>query len=205
LASAGLFCLVYGFSNAESHSWSSVSTWGFLVASALLLAAFCFWQTRTAHPLLPLRILLHRDRGAAYLAMLVAGASIFGISLFLTYYLQQVLGLSPVRTGLAFLPMSLAIMSTATTGASVLVPRFGPKLVVSAGMLLGGSGALWLSRLDVDSSYAGHVLPPLILAGFGLGAVMATAMSQATVGVAHSEAGAASALVNTMQQVGGSL
>ncbi|WEH30775.1 MFS transporter [Streptomyces sp. AM 3-1-1] len=205
LASAGLFCLVYGFANAETHTWSSVSTWGFLVASALLLAAFCFWQTRTAHPLLPLRILLHRDRGAAYAAMLVAGASIFGISLFLTYYLQQVLGLSPVRTGLAFLPMSGAIMVTATTGASVLLPRFGPKLVVSVGMLLGGIGALWLSRLDVDSSYAGHVLPPLVIAGLGMGAVMATAMSQATAGVAHSDAGAAGALVNTMQQVGGSL
>lgn len=205
LASAGLFCLVYGFANAETHSWSAFATWGFLLASAVLLAAFTFWQSRARHPLMPLRILLHRDRGAAYVSMLIAGASIFGISLFLTYYLQQVLGFSPVQTGLAFLPMSFSIMLTATTGTSVLLPRFGAKVVVSAGMLLGVGGMVWLTGLGTDSGYAGHVLPPLIVAGLGMGAIMATAMSQATAGVGHQDAGVAGAMVNTMQQVGGSL
>ncbi|MEV0844716.1 MFS transporter [Streptomyces sp. NPDC049954] len=205
LASAGLFCLVYGFADAETHSWSAFATWGFLVASAILLSAFVAWQTKARHPLLPLRVVLDRNRGAAFASMLIVGAGIFGISLFLTYYLQQVLQFSPVQTGLAFLPMSASIMVTATTSASVLLPRFGPKVVVCTGMLFGAAGLLWLTRLGTDSGYASHVLPGLIVAGLGMGAVMATAMSRANSGVAREDAGVAGAMVNTMQQVGGSL
>lgn len=122
LVSAGLFCLVYGFSNAETHDWSSAATWGFLAAGAALLAAFTWWQTRSPHPLLPLRVLLDRNRGASFISVLLLGAGMFGVFLFLTYYLQQTLGYTPIETGLAFLPMIAALMIASTIATTVLVP-----------------------------------------------------------------------------------
>ncbi|MGW6903698.1 MFS transporter [Streptomyces sp. NPDC054940] len=205
LVGSGLFCLVYGFSNAESHDWSSVATWGFLVAGAVLLAAFTWWQTRAQHPLLPLRILLDRNRGASFVSVLIIGAGMFGVFLFLTYYLQQSLGYTPIETGLAFLPMIAALMLTSTLATTALVPRFGPKPVVPLGMGIAAAGMVWLTGLDLGSGYAAHILPPLIVAGLGFGLVMAPAMSLATSGVAAEDSGVASAAVNTMQQVGGSL
>ncbi|MET9793652.1 DHA2 family efflux MFS transporter permease subunit [Streptomyces canus] len=205
LVTGGLFCLVYGFSNAEHHDWSSPQTWGFLIAGAVLLAAFSWWQTRSAHPLLPLRILLDRNRGASFVSILIVGAGMFGVFLFLTYYLQQSLGYTPVKTGLAFMPMIVALMLATTLATSRLIPRFGPKPVVPLGMGAGAAGMIWLTALDLNSSYTTHVMPPLIVAGLGLGLVMAPAMSLATAGVGAEDAGVASAAVNTMQQVGGSL
>ncbi|MDD9376896.1 MFS transporter [Streptomyces sp. ZAF1911] len=205
LVGGGLFCLVYGFSNAESHSWSSVATWGFLVAGAVLLAAFTWWQTRAAYPLLPLRILLDRNRGASFVSVLIIGAGMFGVFLFLTYYLQQSLGYTPIRTGLAFLPMIAALMVTSALATTSLIPRFGPKPVVPLGMGVAGAGLAWLTGLDLGSSYAANILPPLIVAGLGFGLVIAPSMSLATAGVGAEDAGVASAAVNTMQQVGGSL
>ncbi|MFI5555672.1 MFS transporter [Streptomyces sp. NPDC051738] len=205
LVGSGLFCLVYGFSNAESHDWSSVATWGFLVAGAVLLAAFTWWQTRAEHPLLPLRILLDRNRGASFVSVLIIGAGMFGVFLFLTYYLQQSLGYTPIETGLAFLPMIAALMVTSTLATTALVPRFGPKPVVPLGMGIAAAGMVWLTGLDLGSGYVAHILPPLIVAGLGFGLVMAPAMSLATSGVAAEDSGVASAAVNTMQQVGGSL
>ncbi|MFG2745102.1 MFS transporter [Streptomyces chartreusis] len=205
LASGGLFCVVYGFANAETHAWSSVTTWGFLVLGLLLLATFGWWQTRAAHPLLPPRILLDRNRAASYLSMLIVGAGIFGVSLFLTYYLQQVLGYTPVRTGLAFLPMVGSIMLASTSGSTLLGPRFGARALVPLGMILAAVGMLWLTALDTSSAYTAHVLPPLIVTGLGMGLVISTAMSQATSRVQPEVSGAASAMVNTAQQVGGSL
>ncbi|MBL1120457.1 MFS transporter [Streptomyces sp. 110] len=205
LVSAGLFGLVYGFSNAESHDWDSPATWGFLVAGAVLLAAFAWWQTRSAHPLLPLRVLLDRDRGASFISVLITGAGMFGVFLFLTYYLQQSLGYSPIKTGLAFLPMVAALMLTSALASTVLVPRIGPKTVVPLGMGTAAAGMAWLTALDLQSGYTTDILPPLVVAGLGLGLVMAPAMSLATAGVSAEDAGVASAAVNTMQQVGGSL
>ncbi|MFI1848317.1 MFS transporter [Streptomyces sp. NPDC020480] len=205
LVGGGLFCLVYGFSNAESHDWGSPATWGFLAAGAVLLAAFTWWQTRSPHPLLPLRILLDRNRGASFVSVLISGAGMFGVFLFLTYYLQQGLGYTPIKTGLAFLPMVAALMLTSTLAATVLIPRLGPKPVVPLGMGLAAAGMAWLTALDLGSSYTTDILPPLIVAGLGLGLVMAPAMSLATSGVAAEDSGVASAAVNTMQQVGGSL
>ncbi|MER5941770.1 MFS transporter [Streptomyces sp. NPDC001928] len=205
LVGAGLFCLVYGFSNAESHDWSSVATWGYLAAGAVLLAAFTWWQTRAAHPLLPLRILLDRNRGASFVSVLISGAGMFGVFLFLTYYLQQSLGYSPIRTGLAFLPMVASLMLTSTLASSMLIPRIGPKPVVPLGMGLAAAGMVWMTALDLSSGYASDVLPPLIVAGLGLGLVMAPAMSLATAGVDAKDSGVASATVNAMQQVGGSI
>ncbi|MFI1337566.1 MFS transporter [Streptomyces sp. NPDC020845] len=205
LVGGGLFCLVYGFSNAESHDWDSPATFGFLAAGAVLLAAFTWWQTRSPHPLLPLRILLDRNRGASFVSVLISGAGMFGVFLFLTYYLQQSLGYTPIRTGLAFLPMVAALMLTSTLATTTLIPRLGPKPVVPLGMGLAAAGMAWLTALDLDSGYAADILPPLIVAGLGLGLVMAPAMSLATSGVAAEDSGVASAAVNTMQQVGGSL
>ncbi|GGZ43659.1 MFS transporter [Streptomyces poonensis] len=205
LVSAGLFGVVYGFANAESHSWTSVQTWGFLAAGAALLAVFTWWQTRAKHPLLPLRVLADRNRGASFVSVLLIGAAMFGVFLFLTYYMQIIMGFTPVRTGLAFLPMVGAMMTGTILATNVLVPRVGPKPVVPAGMAIGALGLLWMTTLGVDSSYATHVLPQLIVTGLGMGLIMATAMNLAVSGVAHHDAGVASAGVNTMQQVGGSI
>ncbi|WP_416983240.1 MFS transporter [Streptomyces sp. T028] len=205
LVSSGLFCLVYGFSNAESHDWGSPATWGFLVAGGILLAAFTWWQTRSTHPLLPLRVLLDRNRGASFVSVLIIGAGMFGVFLFLTYYLQQSLGYTPIETGLAFLPMVGGLMLASTLASTLLVPRIGPRPVVPLGMGLAAAAMVWLTNLDLASSYATDILPPLVVAGLGFGLVMAPAMALATDGVRAEDSGVASAAVNTMQQVGGSL
>ncbi|MFG2793271.1 MFS transporter [Streptomyces sp. NPDC048419] len=205
LVAAGLFSLVYGFSNAETHDWGSPLTWGFLIAGGLLLAAFAWWQTRAKHPLLPLRILLDRNRAASFLAVLISAGGMFGVFLFLTYYLQLNLGFSPTKTGVAFLPMVGALMVAAQLGTTVLVPRIGPKAVVPLGFAIAAVGMAWLAGIDIGSSYAGAVLPQLIIIGAGLGLVMPAAMQLATGGVAAEDAGVASATVNAMQQVGGSI
>ncbi|WP_353946702.1 MFS transporter [Streptomyces sp. HUAS MG91] len=205
LVSVGLFCIVYGFSNAETHDWGDVLTWGFLVVGVVLLAAFAWWETRAEHPLLPLRVILDRDRGASYLAMFISGAGMFGVFLFLTYYLQQILQYSPVLTGVAFLPMVACMVVSSVIATNYLVPRLGPKPIVPLGMALAAAGMAWLTALDLDSSYAPHVLPPLLVAGIGLGLIFATAMNLATAGIAAHDAGVASAMVNTSQQVGGSI
>lgn len=205
LVAGGLFSLVYGFSNAETHDWSSPQTWGFLIVGVVLLAAFTWWQNRAAHPLLPLRILLDRNRGASFLAVLITGAGMFGVFLFLTYYLQLNLGFSPTKTGVAFLPMIGALMVMAQIGTTVLVPRLGPKVIIPLGFAIAMVGMAWLTDIGTTSSYATHVLPQLIVIGAGLGMVMPPAMQLATGGVAAEDAGVASATVNAMQQVGGSI
>jgi EmrB/QacA subfamily drug resistance transporter len=204
-ACLGLFALVYGFSNAETDSWSAPLTIGMLVASAVLLVSFVVLQRRVEHPLLPMRVVLDRDRGGSYLAVGISGIGMFGVFLFLTYYLQQTLDFSPVETGLAFLPMSAAIMITATSATTILVPKVGARPLVTGGMTIAAVSMALLAQLQVDSSYAGHVLPALLVLGVGLGFVFAPAMSGATLGVDPSDAGVASAMVNTSQQVGGSI
>jgi EmrB/QacA subfamily drug resistance transporter len=204
-ATGGLFALVYGFAQAETHGWGSGTTLGFLAGGVALLAAFVAIERRAAHPLLPLRVLLDRNRGGSYLALGIAGAGMFGVFLFLTYYLQQTLGYSPIETGFAFLPMLGAVMVTATLSTAVLLPRVGPRPLVTLGMLLAAGGMVLLAQLAVDSTYAAHVLPGLVVSGVGIGLVMAPAMNTGTLGVDESDAGVASATVNTMQQIGGSL
>ncbi len=202
---AGMFAIVYGFSNAASDGWHAPATWGFLVAGAVLLAAFGYLETRARQPLLPLRIVLDRNRAAAYLSILITGAGMFGIFLFLTYYLQETLGFSPVTTGLAFLPMVAAIVISSNLANIVLLPRVGPKLLVAPGMLAAACGLAWLTCIGVHSSYVADVLPPLLVAAAGIGLVVSPSMNTGTSGVAPADAGVASALVNTGQQVGGSI
>ncbi len=205
LVSAALFSLVYGFSNAETDSWSAPLTWGMLAASAVLFVAFVLWQRRATHPLLPLSIILDRNRGAAYGSVLIAASGMFGLFLFLTYYLQETLKFSPIQTGLAFLPMIAMLVLAAQLSTNIFLPRFGPKVMVPFGMTLGVVAMLLLTRLGVDSTYAADVLLPLMVMGFAMGSIMPASMQTATLGVDRRFAGVASALVNTSQQVGGSI
>jgi EmrB/QacA subfamily drug resistance transporter len=204
-ASAGLFLLVYGFSHANTTSWTNTVTIASLAAGLALMVVFVAIQRRVANPLLPLRIVLDRNRGGSYLAVGISGVAMFGVFLFLTYYLQQNLRFTPIQTGLAFLPMTAAIMITATTSTTKLLPRVGPRFLVGTGMLLACVGMVILTGLGTSSSYAGHVLPALVIAGVGFGLIFAPSFSGATLGVAPEDTGVASATVNTMQQIGGSI
>ncbi|NAZ87388.1 MFS transporter [Kineococcus indalonis] len=201
----GLVGVVYGLANAEVDGWGAPGTWGFLLAGVLLLVVFCRLQTRVAHPLLPLRVVLDRNRGGSLLAMAVTGAGMFGIFLFLTYYMSATLGYSPVQTGLGFLPMIAAISVAAGVVGSALLPRVGPKPLVPSGLVLAAAGMVLLTRIAADSSYVTVVLPGLVVTGLGLGFLFASAMATATLGVQASDAGVASAMANTAQQIGGSI
>ncbi|HEX3613093.1 MAG TPA: MFS transporter [Sporichthyaceae bacterium] len=204
-ASAGLFSLVYGISHAETAGWADGVTVGSLVVSALLLVTFAWTQTKVEHPLLPPRVVLDRNRAGSYLAMLVVGSGMFAVFLFLTYYLQQTVGFSAIRTGIAFLPMVAALVAAAQVTALVLLRRLGARILIPTGMAIAAVGLALLARIGVDTGYATHVLPGLIVMGLGIGVVFATAMQTAIAGVEHRDAGVASAMVNTVQQVGGSI
>jgi len=205
LVSGGLFCLVYGFSNAATHNWSTPSTWGFLAAGVVLLVVFAIWQTRAADPLLPPRIVLDRNRGGAYATMLIASSGMFGVFLFLTYYLQQTLAYSPVVTGFAILPIAGGIAVAANLSTIVLMPRLGPKPLVATGMLIAAGAMVWFAQLGVHTAYTDGVLGPLILTGIGLGMVIAPSINTGTFGVAPRDAGVASATVTVGQQLGASI
>jgi predicted MFS family arabinose efflux permease len=203
--SAGLFALVYGFSHAETAGWGSSVTIGFLAVSAVLLAVFVRIQTRSRHPLLPLRVVIDRNRGGAFLAMFSAAAGMFAVFLFLTYYLQTSLHYSAVMTGVAFLPMTGALVIVAGTVSTVLATRVSPRILIPGGMFLAAVGMWVLTGISLQTSYVSHILPATLILGAGLGAVFSTGINLATYGVDAEDAGVASASVNTMQQVGGSV
>ena len=203
--SAGLFAVVFAFSWAETNSWSDPVTITMLAAGVVLLALFVGIESRVAEPLLPLRVLADRNRGASYLSIGIGAAAMFGVFIFLTFYLQRIEGYSPVVTGLAFLPLSLAVVVTAPIAQTKLRPRFGPRPLVVTGMVLGAAAMLYLSRLGVVSTYAIDILPALLVMGVGLGLVFSSAANSGTLGVRRSDAGVASATVNASQQVGASL
>ncbi|MDQ6784835.1 MAG: MFS transporter [Actinomycetota bacterium] len=205
LASAGLLGIVYGFSHAATASWGNGLTVGSLLAGVGLLAVFVIVEQRVAHPLLPLRIIVDRNRGGSYLSVAFSAIAIFGVFLFLTFYLQQIKGYSPIITGLGFLPLTAAIITAATLSNIKLLPRLGPRPLVVVGMLCGSTGMLLLSRLGVGSRYVAGILPAMVVLGLGFGFIFAPAINEATAGVAPRDAGVASAMVNTMQQVGGSV
>ena len=205
LGGLGVFLIVFGFAHAETAGWSAALTVGSLAAGVLLIAAFGLAERRVRFPLLPLRVILDRTRGGAYLSVGVAAVALFGAFLFLTYYLQTVKGYSPVTAGLAFLPMIGGLLVSANTSSNVLLPRIGPRVLIASGLLTGAAAMAYLTQLSVTSSYAGGVLPALILLGLGFGMILAPAINTATTGVRPQDSGVASALVNTMQQVGGSI
>ena len=206
-ASVGLFALIYGFSNAEQDAWTAPLTIVCFVVSAVLLTTFVLIERRVTNPLLPLHIVLDRARGGAYAAIALAGVGVFGVFIFLTFYMQSPTGLdfSPIKTGLAFLPMTACIVVTSTTVQTKVLARTGPKPIVITGMCLGIVGMLYFTGLDVNGSYASHVLPGLMITGVGMGCIFAPAFGTATLGVKPQEAGVASAMVNTSQQVGGAI
>jgi EmrB/QacA subfamily drug resistance transporter len=206
LATAGLVGLVYGFTEAAKPDvgWTAGRTVLLLGVSVALLVAFVVWESRTSHPLLPLRIALDRNRGGSYLTFLLVGAGLFAMFLFLTYYFQAVLGYSALKSGFAFLPFSGGIILSAGI-VSQLLPRVGPKPLMAVGLSMAVVGMLWLTQIGTTSSFVTHVLPSELLLSVGLAGVFIPASSTALVGVGSRDAGVASALLNTTQQVGGSL
>ncbi|MFD7164137.1 MFS transporter [Streptomyces violascens] len=205
LSTTGLVALVYGFTRAESAGWSDALTISMFVASAVLLAAFVTVEAKVRHPLLPLRVVTNRNRGGVYLSLGLAVIAMFGLFLFLTYYLQVVKGFSPVKTGFAFLPMIAGMITGSTQIGARLMTRVPPRLLMAPGFLTAAVGMLLLTQLDIDTSYAGVILPAQILLGLGMGTAFMPAMSLATIGVEPRDAGVASAMVNTSQQVGGAI
>jgi len=204
VATGGLALLVYGFTEASLHGWTAPFTLSLLVAAVVLLTAFVVWENRAKNPMLPLRIILDRNRGGAYLAFFLATLAMFGVFLFLTYYFQGVLGYSALKAGVAFLPFPLGVI-TSSTIASRTLPRFGPRALATAGFALATTGMLWLTQLPAHPAYLTHVVPAMLMISLGMGHVFVPLSSTALLGVPNHDAGAASALVNTMQQVGGSL
>ena len=204
LATSGLFLLVYGFTTAATDGWRAPLTLLLLATAVVLLAGFVVREQRALHPLLPLRVVLDRNRGGSYLASLLVGSALLGTFLFLTYFFQGTLGYSAVRTGFAFLPFSGGIILGATL-ASRLLPRIGPRPLMVTGLLMGMAGLLWFTQLTATSSFVEHALGAEILTSLGMGLAFVPMSSTALVGVDPSDAGVASALVNTTQQVGSSL
>jgi EmrB/QacA subfamily drug resistance transporter len=217
----GLFAIVYGLSYAATSATSASSTpgasvtlvtafgnattIGCLFGGVALVALFAWRQTRIERPMLPMSVILDRARGGSFLSIMIAAASMFATFFFLTFYLQKVHGYSPVRTGLAFLPMVIVLSATAATASTKLLPKVGPRPLTTVGMALGTGAMVILAQLTVTSSYVTHVLPALLIAGVAMGLVFATSMNTATARVKAEYAGSASATVNVTQQVGGSI
>lgn len=205
LGTLGLVSLVYGFTRAETEGWSETGTVSMFVLTVVLLGAFVLVERKVKAPLLPLRVLLERNRGGVYLALGLAVIAMFGLFLFLTYYLQVVKGYSPIRSGVAFLPMVAGMVTGSTQIGARLMTRVPARYLMTPGLLLAAVGMLLLTQMDVDSSYAALLLPAMILLGLGLGTTFMPAMSLATYGVEPRDSGIASAMINTSQQVGGAI
>ena len=203
-ATAGLFSLTYGFNEAATKGWSANSTVAFLVAAVVLLVLFVVVEAKVANPMMPLRVVTERNRGGSYLGSLIVGAGLFSMFLFLGLYLQIVLGYSPLRSGFAFLPFTAGIIVFAGV-ASQLLPKFGPKPLMVPGLVFAGIGLLMLTRITPDTSYAGYVLPSLLIMSSGMALVFIPLTSTSLHGVSNHDTGFASAMINTSQQVGGSL
>ncbi|KOW00010.1 Puromycin resistance protein pur8 [Streptomyces sp. NRRL B-1140] len=205
LGCGGLVAIVYGFSEAESRGWMDPMVLSLFAAGAVLLAVFVWWQSRAPMPLLPLHIIRDRNRAGCFLTMALAVIGMFGLFLFLTYYLQAVLLYSPVKTGLAFLPLTVAIIIGSTQISARLLQRVPPRMLMVPGMVLAATGMVLLTQITTHSSYATEILPALLLLGLGMGLTFMPVFATATAGVAPHDSGVTSATVNTSQQVGGSI
>ncbi|MFF3659917.1 MFS transporter [Streptomyces olivochromogenes] len=205
LGSAGMLSLVYGFSEAESRSWGDGLVLGLLAAGVVLLGVFGLWQTRARVPLLPMSVVRDRQRVGAFLTILFVTIGMFGVFLFLTYYMQRVLGYSPMKTGLAYLPITVGMITGSTQVAARLLNRVPPRALIVPGLLVAAGALAIIAQVGVAPAYASHILPGMLMLGLGMGTAMMTSISLATVSVAPRDAGAASATFNTAQQVGGSI
>jgi EmrB/QacA subfamily drug resistance transporter len=204
VATSGLALLVYGFTEASVHSWTAPLTLALLAVSTVLLTGFVWWETKATNPMLPLRIVLDRNRGGSFLAFFLATLAMLAVFLFLTFYFQGVLHYSALKAGVAFLPFPTGVIISSTITSQTL-PRFGPRRLAGLGFTMATLGMLWLTQLPTDASYLVHIVPAMLLISLGMGQVFVSLASTALIGVPDHDAGAASALVNTMQQVGGSL
>ncbi|MEU7412802.1 MFS transporter [Streptomyces sp. NPDC042638] len=200
----GMASLVYGFIRASEDGWRDTWTIAAFVAAVALLAGFVMVERRVAEPITPLRLFADRNRSGSYVIMLGLGAALLGLIFFLVLYVQNVLGYSPISTGVNFLPVTVAILVAAGV-AQPLLPRVGPKPFLVVGTALVTGALLWFTRIGPDSTYLGGVLGPMVLFGLGLGLTFVTLTLTAVSGIAHEEAGAASGLLNATQQVGGAL
>ena len=203
-ATAGLFSLTYGFNQAATNGWSDSHTIAFLVGAVVLLGLFIAIEKRVENPLMPLRVVTERNRGGSYLGSLVVGAGLFSMFLFLGLYLQVILGYSPLKSGFAFLPFTAGIIVFAGI-ASTLLPKFGPRPLMVPGLIAAGIGLLMLTRITPETSYLTHVMPSLLIMSSGMALVFIPLTSTSLHAVSHHDTGVASAMVNTSQQIGGSL
>jgi predicted MFS family arabinose efflux permease len=202
-ATAGMLSVVFGVSQASTDGWGSTSAWPFLALGAFLLAVFFVIESRIREPLLPLRLITDRVRAGAFLAQLFVGLGLFGMFLFMTFYFQNVEQYSAVKTGLLFMPFSFGIIFAAGL-TSQLLPRVGPRPLATVGNLMAAFGLLYLSFIKVDSSYVSSVMPAMIVTSLGLGIAFVSIASTALFNVRPDDTGAASAVLTTSQQIGGS-
>ncbi len=208
-ATLGLSALVYGLSSAATTAngvshWGDTKVVGSLVAAVVLLAAFIIIESRSKHALMPLRIFRNRDRSAAYVIMLCVGTALFGMFFFLTIFVQTVWGYSALRTGIAYLPMMATVMLMSVVSAQ-LVPRIGARPLLLAGSAIATGGLFWLSRISEHSHYTTGLLGPMVLTAAGMGMLFMPLTLVALSRVEDRDAGLASSLLNTGQQVGGSI
>ena len=203
-ATLGLFALTYGFNEAATKGWSSTITISLFIAAAILLFLFIQIESKVKNPLMPLRVIKDRNRGGSYLGSLVVGAGLFSMFLFLGLYLQVVLGYSPLKSGFAFLPFTAGIIVFAGV-ASQLLPKFGPKPLMVPGLVAASIGLLLLTRITPETSYLTHVVPSLLIMSSGMALVFIPLTSTSLHGISGHDTGVASAMVNTSQQIGGSL
>ncbi|MET9666090.1 MFS transporter [Streptomyces sp. NPDC006475] len=200
----GMVALVYGFIRAAQEGWRDPVTLGSFAAAVVLLASFIMVERRSSQPITPLHMFADRNRAGTYGIMLSLAAAIFGMFFFLTLFVQNVLGFSPLMAGLAFLPVS-AVIAVGAGVASQLLPRFGPKPFMVTGAILAAIGLGWLTQTDIHSTYLGSILGPMLIFSLGMGMQFVSLTLMAVSGVAPAETGAASGLLNATQQVGGSL
>jgi EmrB/QacA subfamily drug resistance transporter len=203
-STAGMAALVYGFIRASEDGWRDTWTLASFAAAVVLLALFVVVERRAREPITPLSLFADRNRAGSYVIMLALGACLLGLFFFLVLYAQNVLGYSSIKSGTGFLPVTAAIL-VAAGGAQWLLPRLGPKPFLIAGTAATTAAMAWFSRITPHSGYAGSVLGPLLLFGLGLGLTFMTLTLTAVSGIAKEQAGAASALLNATQQVGGAL
>lgn len=204
LGTLGLAALVWGFTRPAVDGWDSLNTWAWIGGAIIVLALFVLWESRSTNPLLPIRIIANKNRGGAYLVGMLVGAGMFSVFLFLTIYLQNILQYSPIKSGFAFLPFSFGVVLGAGVG-SALVLKLGPRIVVTVGTLLGAGALFWMSSISPSTTYFGTILPAMVIMAFGMGFIFMSTTNLALVGISSNDSGVASAVVNTTQQIGGSL
>ena len=204
LSVAGMVALVYGFINAANHSWSDGTTIASLTAGVVLLVAFVLYEARSPIAMMPLRIFNNRSRAASYLIMLIIGAAMFGMFYFMTFFIQGVMGFSALKTGVAYLPFT-AVFIVGSGIATGLLPRVGPKPLVTIGAALMTVGLFWFAQVDTNTKYWSGVFPPMMVMASGMALAFVTLTVVAVTKVRHTDTGLASALLNVGQQVGGSI